>query len=1172
MKKLLTLATMYMCSLLSFAQFSGSGSGTENDPYLIFNPIQLNQMRNFLNTERIYFRLMADIDLSDYLEDENPENGWQPIGTSSVPFKGVLDGNGKRISGLIIKSSDNCVGLFGNVKNATINNLNLKGVIQGHNYVGGFCGYATNLSSNNCEFEGDIIGNSYIGGLAGKLSATSDSRHTYTIKDFNYLSGSVNTEGDYIGGVCGYVEHSGTGRLMFDSCCVQADIYGKDNVGGICGKSSYVQNFQYSSYIGKITANSFVGGCVGYLDDSKIDDSYVQSDIIASGDYVGGLCGSAQGYTHSYIINSYSEANISGCEKVGGLVGYQRNCSVSKSYSMGFVSGVENVGGIVGEAYDNASVKSSFAVNTYVKATGNNAGRIVGFTSGDYKYYVGAKGTSEENKSYNKTIVICNGSSKTDFDDLQDGTNISLNSLKYKATYVGVGWDFTDHWELLETESLPYMKRQSAPPIINSKLISGSTEVKGKCVEGSKVTLNVDGTQYQQIVTGNAFTFSVPPLKVGCEVRCFVQSDGKEKSYYVSDVVAHPGSGTEEDPYQIYTASDLSYVWNKGFYKLMNDIDLTDYIMNNSSSEGWVPIGRTGAENNIHFDGNNHTVSGLWCNTTYDNTGLFSYLVDGSIKNLIVETAKDKQVKGGSNTGILIGKMLNGTIENCIVRGCVADGTPVGGLVGLMDGGSISKCRSAVSINTTQGTTYVGGLVGEMTAGTIAECVTIGTLNATGTESYAGGLVGKNSAAVSNCYSTMTINSSYNAAGLIAYNYGSVEKCYATGNLKSNNYAAGIIGYNDGANAIIKNCIALNEYIEVIYESQQSQQGGGYGQRIVGGLKNNASAPEMNNYALNTTQLSVNNVPQRIYDDLMNGVAKTKTELTQQSTYTSLGWSFDEVWGMTDSADYPLLKWVIELNGQEEPDFIPGDANGDGKVNGTDIVVIANMLLGRKDKNGAADANQDGKVNGTDIVVVANIVLGRSSAPFRKAPVVTASGSATLSIEPFDITAGSEATMTIDLNNPDDVLTLVQFDLTLPEGLSIKTVGGDYDIDMAGRTSWRKHSLDANLNDGYYTFLLKSDSNTPIDGTSGGIITVTLVADASFDSGKIVIDNTVLTTPDEVEINPACYEYEITVPTALPTLKIDRTQPHFIYNLQGQRLSVLQKGINIIDGKKVMVK
>jgi len=230
------------------------------------------------------------------------------------------------------------------------------------------------------------------------------------------------------------------------------------------------------------------------------------------------------------------------------------------------------------------------------------------------------------------------------------------------------------------------------------------------------------------------------------------------------------------------------------------------------------------------------------------------------------------------------------------------------------------------------------------------------------------------------------------------------------------------------------------------------------------------------------------------------------------------------------------FKQILKDESGDVSDFIPGDANGDNKVNGTDIVVIANMVLGRKDKNVAADANQDGKVNGTDIVVVANIVLGRASAPVRKAPAVTASGSATLSIEPFDITAGSEATMTIDLNNPDDVLTLVQFDLTLPKGLSVKTVGGDYDIDMAGRTSWRKHSLDANLNDGYYTFLLKSDSNTPIDGTSGGIITVTLVADASFAGGKIVIDNTVLTTPEEVEINPARYEYSLggNEPTPVP--------------------------------------
>ena len=48
MTRLQTLAALFLCSLMTYAQFSGSGSGTESDPYLILNPIQLNQMRYFL--------------------------------------------------------------------------------------------------------------------------------------------------------------------------------------------------------------------------------------------------------------------------------------------------------------------------------------------------------------------------------------------------------------------------------------------------------------------------------------------------------------------------------------------------------------------------------------------------------------------------------------------------------------------------------------------------------------------------------------------------------------------------------------------------------------------------------------------------------------------------------------------------------------------------------------------------------------------------------------------------------------------------------------------------------------------------------------------------------------------------------------------------------------------
>ena len=63
--------------------------------------------------------------------------------------------------------------------------------------------------------------------------------------------------------------------------------------------------------------------------------------------------------------------------------------------------------------------------------------------------------------------------------------------------------------------------------------------------------------------------------------------------------------------------------------------------------------------------------------------------------------------------------------------------------------------------------------------------------------------------------------------------------------------------------------------------------------------------------------------------------------------------------------------------------------------------------------------------------------------------------------EPFDVKAGETKEMVIDLTNPEDEITLVQFDLGLPTGLTLKQVGGEYDIDMCDRTTWRRHSLDS---------------------------------------------------------------------------------------------------------------
>ena len=1129
MKRLLTLAVLFLCCMAtSFAQFTGLGSGTENDPYLILNPIQLNQLRNFLNQEGVYFKLMADIDLTEFLEDENPDQGWQPVGTSSAPFKGILDGNGKKITGFWInRSSSNYIGLFGYTTNARITNVNLLGnTVKGNDNIGFFAGYSKNTTFGNCTLSGSVSGNTNVGGCIGcsENIILTGINSSVEVLGTDYIGGllgkgtnGVNIENcsldcdkikgnNYVGGICG---SSSNGDNYYNGCHVVSSIFGANNVGGICGYAKYYTNvISNCGYIGRISALSNVGGIAGEYtqggsyswkfggtETPSLLNCYAIADIICQGDNIGGLVGISNAdesrtgplhgeYTVFHINNvgySYFSGNIQGEQNVGGIIGYKKGGRIISCYSNATISGSKFIGGICGviESYGIAVLKSNIANILSIKATIDGVGRIYGQGSATI-----AIGSSDENKALNRAIVIKAGVAQEVSDDEQNGTGVSETTLKLKATYVAMGWDFTDTWDIQETECYPYFKTQTAPPVITSQVVSGATTVSGKCVDGGTVTLEIDGVKQQMVSTGNTFSFTVSPLQAGHEVRVSAKADGKEQSYYATEVVSFLGKGTEADPYQISTAADLTQVYRKGYYKLMNDIDLTSYINQFSPTEGWQSIGRDGSET-IHFDGNGHKITGLWCNSTRDNTGLFSCFANGNIKDLTVETAAGKQVKGGANTGILIGKMINGTIENCKVTGTVADGTPVGGMVGLFDGGEILKCQASVTINTTASTTYAGGLVGEITGGEIDQCYTDGSLTATGDESYVGGLVGKNSANITNCYSTAVVTSSYNAAGLVAYNYGVVDKCMASGNLYSNNYAAGVIGYNDGAAAVISNSVAWNNIIDVKYESQQEQQGGGYGQRIIGGIKNGAPAPEMNNYALSTMQVSLNDVPQKVYDDIINGTAKTDAELKQKATYQTLGWDFDNVWNIDEGTSYPYQ--TIKINSGSDPND-PNDPDGPDNPD-----------------------EPQGKVDVTDVSQIANVIY----------------------MEPREETKGTEVTVPVLMKNTAAIRGF-QFDLYLPEGVTVaKGSNGRYVASLSnGRLpEGSAHTLTVSQqDDGAIRFLCGSQYDETFTGTEGEVATVKLCFDESMEDGQypIVLKNVKLT---ETNINNF-YQTE-TVQTAL---------------------------------------
>ena len=119
------------------------GDGSEENPFLISDVDMLMSIRDNLSA---CYKLVADIDL------EGVE--WEPIGTSSAPFTGTLDGAGYSIRNLKMNRNTDYAGLFGCASGAKIRKIHIKNseVTSTCGFVGTIAGYL-----NNCTTKKIII-------------------------------------------------------------------------------------------------------------------------------------------------------------------------------------------------------------------------------------------------------------------------------------------------------------------------------------------------------------------------------------------------------------------------------------------------------------------------------------------------------------------------------------------------------------------------------------------------------------------------------------------------------------------------------------------------------------------------------------------------------------------------------------------------------------------------------------------------------------------------------------------------------------------------------------------------------------------------------------------------------------------------------------------------------
>ncbi len=291
------------------------GFGIKTNPYLIEDVEDLKLLAKKVNSgetyEGKYFKQTANIDL------ENEPN-WTPIGGTVIEhpstweisvFKGNYDGDGYKITNLTTTEDSNHVGLFGKVEDATIQNCNITGNVNGYNYVGGIVGgVGVKTKILNCSFQGSVMGESdCVGGIVGETSAECEVSGCFARGKVEGLQ--------KVGGIAG----KGVGTIK--NCYALADVTAKSDfspntneagnyAGGIAGDVFYctIENCYYS---GKVSAKDYAGGIAGYVSGAKTIRNCVSlAESVTGIGFVNRIAGQVIGNTSLINNHSYNRTQL----------------------------------------------------------------------------------------------------------------------------------------------------------------------------------------------------------------------------------------------------------------------------------------------------------------------------------------------------------------------------------------------------------------------------------------------------------------------------------------------------------------------------------------------------------------------------------------------------------------------------------------------------------------------------------------------------------------------------------------------------------------------------------------------------------------------------------------------------------------------------------------------
>ncbi len=282
------------------------------------------------------------------------------------------------------------------------------------------------------------------------------------------------------------------------------------------------------------------------------------------------------------------------------------------------------------------------------------------------------------------------------------------------------------------------------------------------------------------------------------------------------------GSGTAADPYQIASAAELYWFArhvNAGRYDacamLVDEITVNEQVLTESgelvsdtdSLHRWTAICNVSGSYTGTFNGNGHTISGLYCVGSHaEYIGLFGRVGNGGVvKDVIIE---DSYFEGVYSAGGVCNQNA-GEMNKCSFSGIVktsATGAPSVGGVCAVNSGNIIQCESSAAVTSRGNYGRAGGVCGE-NSGTVSYCYNTGSVTSNDGDDNLGGVCGQNSGTIENCYNEGNVSGyGYNGTasgsttgGVCGNNSGSITNCYNTGNVHESLYTGGVCGNNRGS-------------------------------------------------------------------------------------------------------------------------------------------------------------------------------------------------------------------------------------------------------------------------------------------------------------------------------------------------------------------------------------